>query len=328
MNNDMKAVFREGAIEFLQELEQSLLRLEENPDNTGEIDRVFRVMHTIKGSAAMVELNDIARFAHTLESECDFIRQGHTRVTPEIIKMALKAHDHLMAMIEAHFDGEPVSPESSCEFLARFKEVRMAATSSIEKGKYGTDRLFGIIEKILLELELGKDQPEKQKIFRSVGSSITTLYHLCIILSKESPAEFLDDFEKVYRQAREYNQRLPDSLSELTVEAILEVRQMLDEKAAEEMSFDPETILMALQRPMELREKLNQQCEMILGSSSPLPPQHKFRIKITAPERGPGSSSGETRFTSLIDRLGNYTIIHSNSGAPRGNVVLQMEPEA
>jgi hypothetical protein len=106
------------------------------------------------------------------------------------------------------------------------------------------------------------------------------------------------------------------------------INQMLDEKAAEEMSFDPETILMALQRPMELREKLNQQCEMILGSSSPLPPQHKFRIKITAPERGPGSSSGETRFTSLIDRLGNYTIIHSNSGAPRGNVVLQMEPEA
>lgn len=323
MNNDLKAVFREGALEFMLELEQALLHLEENPENTTEIDRMFRVMHTIKGSAAMVELNDIARFAHTLESECDYIRQGHTRVTPEIIKMALKAHDHILAMIEMHFDGDAVSPEASEELLTRFKEVRVAATSSMEKGKYGTDRLFGIIEKILVELELAKDMPDKKKTLYSAGSSITMLYHLCIILSKESPAEFINDFEKVYRQARVMNQKLPDNIIELTIEAIGEVKMMLDDSPVDEMSFDPESILRALQRPMEIREKLNQVCEMILESEVALPPQHKYRIKISAPDRGPGSSSGKERFTGLLQRIGEMTVINQDGNEAEG-LILQM----
>lgn len=324
MNNDLKAVFREGAIEFLQELEQALLVLEENPDNTAEIDRMFRVMHTIKGSAAMVELNDVAKFAHTLESECDYIRQGHTKITPELIKMSLKAHDHLLEMIESHFDGDPVSPESSAEFLQKFKEVRMASTKSLEKGKYGTDRLFGIMEKILLELDLCEDQENKMPTLYSVGSSITQLYLFCLILNKESPVEFLDEFEKVYRHARTFRQKLPDEIISLTAEAINEVHGMLNEAPPDEMSFDPDVILKALQRPMEIREKLNRIAENIAASDSPLPPPNKFRIKISAPERGPGATCGVERFLTLLERIGETKVI-SRSDQENTSLILQME---
>ncbi len=310
MNNDMKAVFREGALEFLQELEQALLLLEENPDNTEEIDRVFRVMHTIKGSAAMVDLNDIARFAHTLESECDHIRQGHTKVTPEIIKMALKAHDHLIDMIEASFDGDPVSEENSTQLLNQFKEAIQAASSSREKGAYGTDRLFGIIEKILLEMDAAKDASNRQSLFNSAGASLTELYHLCIILSKESAAEFLDEFEKVFRTARVMGQNLPEEIIVLTSEVIEEVKGLLDESPVDDMDFDPDSILRALQRPMELREKLSQVAGMINNSELPLPPAEKYKIIIKAPDRGPGSTSGKERFTDMLNRLGKITKEH------------------
>lgn len=323
MSNDLKAVFREGALEFLQELEQALLHLEENPENTAEIDRMFRVMHTIKGSAAMVELNDVAKFAHTLESECDYIRQGHTRVTPDLIKMTLKAHDHILEMIDSHFDGDPVSAEKSAEFLQKFKEVRMASTKSLEKGKYGTDRLFGIMEKILLELELCDTIPDKTSTLYSVGGSITQLFFFCQILNKESPVEFLDEFEKVYRHARVFRQKLPDEIVSLTMEVMNEVYNMLNEAPPDEMSFDPDIILKALQRPMELRERLHKIAGDIISSEASLPPPLKFRIKISAPERGPGATSGEERFINTLQRIGELDVISRPDHSAEA-LVLQM----
>jgi len=327
MSNDLKAVFREGALEFLQELEQALLHLEENPDNTAEIDRMFRVMHTIKGSAAMVELNDVAKFAHTLESECDYIRQGHTRVTADLIKMTLKAHDHILEMIDAHFDGDPVSAEKSAEFLQKFKEVRMASTSSLEKGKYGTNRLFGIMEKILLELELCEEITDKMPTLYSVGSSITQLYFFCQILNKESPVEFLDEFEKVYRHARTFRQKLPDEIVSLTAEVMNEVYNMLNEAPPDEMSFDPDIILKALQRPMELRERLNKIAGELISSKAPLPPPLKYRIKISASDRGPGATSGEERFINMLERLGELGKI-SKSDSTAETLILQMTADS
>jgi len=56
------ATYREEAGELLAELETSLLELEDNPQDNDLINRVFRAMHTIKGSGAMFGFDDIARF--------------------------------------------------------------------------------------------------------------------------------------------------------------------------------------------------------------------------------------------------------------------------
>lgn len=56
------ATYREEAGELLAELETSLLDLEETPDDNDLINRVFRAMHTIKGSGAMFGFDEIATF--------------------------------------------------------------------------------------------------------------------------------------------------------------------------------------------------------------------------------------------------------------------------
>jgi two-component system chemotaxis sensor kinase CheA len=62
-----RQAFREEAFELLGELESSLLELEEDPGNAEVINRVFRAMHTIKGSGAMFGFEDIASFTHEVE---------------------------------------------------------------------------------------------------------------------------------------------------------------------------------------------------------------------------------------------------------------------
>ncbi len=73
--------FREEAHELLSELETALLELEENPDDRDLVGRVFRAMHTIKGSGAMFGFEDIAAFTHDIETVFDGVREGKIPVS-------------------------------------------------------------------------------------------------------------------------------------------------------------------------------------------------------------------------------------------------------
>ena len=54
MSDQLLDTFREEMVEILADLENSLLELEDNVADSDAIDRVFRCLHTIKGSSAMV----------------------------------------------------------------------------------------------------------------------------------------------------------------------------------------------------------------------------------------------------------------------------------
>ena len=95
------ATYREEAGELLAELETSLLDLEETPDDNDLINRVFRAMHTIKGSGAMFGFDDIAAFTHEVETVFDLVRNGKMVVTKELLDLTLKSRDHISALLDA-----------------------------------------------------------------------------------------------------------------------------------------------------------------------------------------------------------------------------------
>ncbi len=86
-------VFREEAGELLEELETSLLELEKDPADLKIVSRVFRAMHTIKGSGAMFGFDDIAGFTHHVETALDKVRDGTVPVSTELIDLTLASRD-------------------------------------------------------------------------------------------------------------------------------------------------------------------------------------------------------------------------------------------
>jgi two-component system chemotaxis sensor kinase CheA len=101
MIETLAATFREEAPEILAELETSLLELNAAPDNMAMIDRIFRALHTIKGSGGMAGLTAVAAFAHEVETVFVGVRSGQVDVTPELINLTLQSSDLLKKMIEA-----------------------------------------------------------------------------------------------------------------------------------------------------------------------------------------------------------------------------------
>jgi two-component system, chemotaxis family, sensor kinase CheA len=99
--DSFKEAYRENAYELLEELENSLLELEETPDDAELVGRIFRAMHTIKGSGAMFGFDNIVGFTHDLETFFDHVRAGKAAVTKKIVDLTLLACDLIREMVDA-----------------------------------------------------------------------------------------------------------------------------------------------------------------------------------------------------------------------------------
>lgn len=115
--------FKEEAYELLAELENSLLELEENPNDMELIGRVFRAMHTIKGSGAMFGFDDIATFTHEVETVFDLVRNNKIPVTKTLVNLTLSARDQIKSMLDAS-NGDGIVDESlSAKVIAGLRSL-------------------------------------------------------------------------------------------------------------------------------------------------------------------------------------------------------------
>ncbi|MBF0428151.1 MAG: chemotaxis protein CheA [Magnetococcales bacterium] len=117
------SAFTEEAYELLSELEDSLLELEASPQDQDLIGRVFRAMHTIKGSGAMFGFDAVAEFTHEVETVFDMARNGTIPVTKQLIDLTLAARDQIRAMLDAAAGGEPADQANANRIIAGLRSL-------------------------------------------------------------------------------------------------------------------------------------------------------------------------------------------------------------
>jgi len=118
-----KQSFREEAREILVDLEAALLELNENRADPELVGRIFRGLHTIKGSGAMFGFDRLAAFTHQLETAFDEVRNGRLAVGAELIDLTLSALDQIRVLVEEDAGGAPADPEACAKILARVQQL-------------------------------------------------------------------------------------------------------------------------------------------------------------------------------------------------------------
>jgi len=125
LNNadQFKQSFREEAREIVVDLEAALLELNENRADMELIGRVFRALHTIKGSGSMFGFEELAAFTHNLETAFDQVRNGKLAINSELIDLTLAALDQIRAMVEEN----PEAPADRAACSSILSSVRKLA---------------------------------------------------------------------------------------------------------------------------------------------------------------------------------------------------------
>jgi two-component system chemotaxis sensor kinase CheA len=97
--------FAEQSAEGLAAMEESLLALEAQPGDAELLNTIFRICHTLKGDASILELPALTEFAHVLEDLLDALRADTVLTSTEVITLLLQAVDALREMVEDALDG-------------------------------------------------------------------------------------------------------------------------------------------------------------------------------------------------------------------------------
>jgi two-component system chemotaxis sensor kinase CheA len=92
-------IFIDETKEHLQSLNQQLLVLETEPENTETINEIFRAAHSLKGMAGTMGYKRMQRLTHDMENVFSEIRNGKMSVTADLVDVLFKGLDALEAYL-------------------------------------------------------------------------------------------------------------------------------------------------------------------------------------------------------------------------------------
>lgn len=117
---------------LLEELDDILMRTENDELTPDDIAEIFRVMHTIKGSAAMMGLQNMSKLAHSVEDLFYIIREDNSVEydKPAMYELLFAASDDLKNEID-------VIQDDSIDELTDFTELmeKIRAFAAVMKGE-------------------------------------------------------------------------------------------------------------------------------------------------------------------------------------------------
>ena len=122
VGDEILEFFQPEAEEHLQIVSDCLLSLEGN-NNAEEVNRLFRAIHTVKGSAAQVGLKRLGGIAHRVEDLIGRLRDGEIQPSPAIVDLCLESVDVLKKTLHRAWSDEAEMRTGVDSLLGRIAEV-------------------------------------------------------------------------------------------------------------------------------------------------------------------------------------------------------------
>lgn len=100
MQDSYRELFLTESTEYLSNIGNCLIKLEENPDNSEAINEVFRCTHTLKGMSATMGFDKLAQLSHQMEDLLDEVRNHRKKLSSEIVDQLFVCLDTLEQLLQ------------------------------------------------------------------------------------------------------------------------------------------------------------------------------------------------------------------------------------
>lgn len=115
--------------QLLEKLESIILEKQEEPFNDSDINEIFRIMHTIKGSSGIMMYENITKTTHKLEDVFYYLRESHPDNVPheELVEKVLAVSDFVTGELDKIQNGDDADGDETeivadlNDFLNRIK---------------------------------------------------------------------------------------------------------------------------------------------------------------------------------------------------------------
>jgi two-component system chemotaxis sensor kinase CheA len=188
------------AEEILENLDQDLVDLENNPQDKELLNKIFRGMHTLKGGAGFLNLSTIVEIAHRIEDVFNKLRNDEMELTPELMDVILEGIDQLKVALqmlkerEELPDIEEIKPLlSKLDALLKGEELFQKDEKGSEGGQEGE-----------IEFVEGISEELKKLILRYPDKDLAGILEEIILLPPdERPMEVIPEIEKLIEEGKD-----------------------------------------------------------------------------------------------------------------------------
>ncbi len=100
---DMREIIEDfliEAFELIDQMDQDLVELENNPEDLDLLNSIFRVAHTIKGSSSFLNFDVLTKLTHHMEDVLNKARRDELKMTPEVMDVVLESIDNMKALLQ------------------------------------------------------------------------------------------------------------------------------------------------------------------------------------------------------------------------------------
>ncbi len=248
--NQYLEIFIEESKEHLQNMNTSLLALEQDLEESNLINEIFRSAHTLKGMAGTMGFNNMNTLTHDMENVLSEIRNGNIEVNEEILDILFQCLDKLEENVDFIIDNSVESDETN--------EALIDELNSILKKESGVKSSGGKAEEVKADdkdqkIDVGSGNKEKyssivldeyeKTLIKKGKKGGFSVYGITIYIDKKC----------VLKSARTFilMKEIEDMGS--VVKAVPTVRELEDEK----FEFDFTVIILSENDKDIIKQKLN-----------------------------------------------------------------------
>jgi two-component system chemotaxis sensor kinase CheA len=213
--------------ELLQHLDQDMVTLEATPRDTELLNRIFRALHTIKGTSGFLGFDPVVRLSHHAEDVLNDLRRGEIQLSRPMIDALLAARDQLGHMLADIRQGGLKQYEIDA-LLGELEAVRKPADVPLQLGEIlVNDRVIdpGALKAVLLEQATSPEGPRLGELLVKKGLASPAEVGNALVRQKEV-RKSRSDAESLAQTVRVDASKL-DDLINLIGELVLERNRLV-----------------------------------------------------------------------------------------------------
>ena len=130
--DDLIQEFLTETQEGLTELDADIVNLEQNPNDADLIGKIFRIVHTIKGTCGFLGLPRLEKLAHHGENVLGRFRDGDLKVTPEYVTLILESFDRIKLIINGIEETGQEPDGDDLDLIEKLDVVYESTCGSVE----------------------------------------------------------------------------------------------------------------------------------------------------------------------------------------------------
>ena len=183
-NSVYRTLFFEETDDHLQQLNDHVLALESNPQDTALLNDIFRSAHTLKGMAATMGYDVMTQLTHKMENIFELFKTATLAVTSDSISLIFKCLDRLSELVEDLREEKELQPNQITDLLLELDQVEQQSQNQSDQQHSETTTS----DTPLAQLSLAFEQLDSSDLF-VIEQAVAGDYHafsIAVRLEKDS----------------------------------------------------------------------------------------------------------------------------------------------